>query len=877
MAGDPAPPSPLALAAADSAAPQAATLAAAEQLLRLAHGDPERHRATAESLAVRARGDGQEEILVVALHALAWIEHEAMSNHRALELLSQAVSLAEEHRLPDRVGDLLLSRIAVLHELGRLDGASADLARAAQLVPLDQAARLALQQAALVQASGGADAAQQYSRLVRAAGAPAEVRAKAANNLAHIRAAAGRHVEALQLLDLALELASEVGPVLVAYLTHTRAWLMVQQGRPTHGLAEFRRARSLFERHDVPLGEHLAEYSDALAQLRLLPEAIGAAREATALLNDELPLAATEARLRLAWLQHSTGDEAAAHATAVTARRHFVEQGRSVWATRAAFAVTMCTTPPDAVALRSAAAELSDAGLTSEAVAAHLAAGLAGTGVSATHDLRTAARLSWRQPITVRLLGHRASAEVALRSGRPAEALRQCRSGIAALSGYRAAMPSAELRALASGHGVELARLGLRSLLPGASPARVLAWLELMRAAAIGGAPGPPAVQDDHLTRLRALHAELTATRSRAEPDPPRLLTEVAAVEDAVRRESWTAPGEFDPTARVGLGALRGRLGHRLLVEYAELDGRLLAVVVGRRPVRLLDLGPVAPVEQATAMLHFALRRLAVPGLDTSRAELVGRSARTSLDRLAELLVHPLGVDPEASLVVAPVGALQLVPWGSLHQGPVAVAPSASLWAATADPPGPGAVREGVVLVAGPDLPGADDEVARLATVHPGADVLVGEDARTGPVMAALRGSALVHLSCHGTVRSDSPTFSSLQMADGPLTLHEILTAGTAPERVVLAACDSAVETTYPGDEALGFVSALLAHGSRAVVASTVLVPDLAAVPLMVALHEGLARGLSAADALHAARAGAETGSPAGFVASCAFTAFGAG
>lgn len=181
------------------------------------------------------------------------------------------------------------------------------------------------------------------------------------------------------------------------------------------------------------------------------------------------------------------------------------------------------------------------------------------------------------------------------------------------------------------------------------------------------------------------------------------------------------------------------------------------------------------------------------------------------------------------------------------------------------------------MLVAGPDLPGADDEVARLAAVHPDADVLVGGDATTGPVMAALRGSALVHLSCHGTVRSDSPTFSSLQMADGPLTLHEILAAGTAPERVVLAACDSAVETTYPGDEALGFVSALLSHGSRAVVASTVLVPDLAAVPLMVALHEGLARGLTAADALHEARAGAETGSPAGFVASCAFTAFGAG
>ena len=51
----------------------------------------------------------------------------------------------------------------------------------------------------------------------------------------------------------------------------------------------------------------------------------------------------------------------------------------------------------------------------------------------------------------------------------------------------------------------------------------------------------------------------------------------------------------------------------------------------------------------------------------------------------------------------------------------------------------------------------------------------------------------------------------------------------------------------------------------------------LAAVPLMVALHEGLAAGRTAADALHAAREQADTGSAAGFVASCAFTAFGAG
>ena len=538
---------------------------------------------------------------------------------------------------------------------------------------------------------------------------------------------------------------------------------------------------------------------------------------------------------------------------------------------------------PDPRVLRQVAGVLDDAGLVHDAVEAHLAAGRAAAArddrAGAVRSLTLAATRARRAPLLVRLSGRLALAERAVLQGEPATSVvRSCRQGLDDLAAHRLALPSAELRALASGHGVELATVGLRALIPQASPARVLGWLELMRAAAIGGAGTAQAPQDEHLARLRALHAELDEARSRAEPEPPALLAQVAQLEDTLRRAAWAVDGAVDLTRRVGLAELRERLQHRVLVEYAELDGRLVAVVAGRRPVRTVDLGPVAPVERATSLLHFGLRRLAVPGLPDDRARMVLDSARTATARLADLLVRPLGLDPGTPLVVAPVGALQLVPWPALHTAPVSVAPSASVWATTAEASGPPQGRDdGVVLVAGPGLPGAQDEVARLAHVHPGARVLTGDGAGATDVLAALAGSRLAHLSCHGTVRSDSPTFSSLQMTDGPLTLHEILSGGTAPRCVVLAACDSAVETTYPGDEPLGFVSALLGHGARAVVASTVLVPDLAAVPMMVRLHEGLARGESAGDALHAARQETDTASPAGFVASCAFTAFGAG
>ena len=91
----------------------------------------------------------------------------------------------------------------------------------------------------------------------------------------------------------------------------------------------------------------------------------------------------------------------------------------------------------------------------------------------------------------------------------------------------------------------------------------------------------------------------------------------------------------------------------------------------------------------------------------------------------------------------------------------------------------------------------------------------------------------------------------------------------------MLASCESGAQVSVPGDEALGFVSALLSRGSAGVVASGVLVPDLDAVPLMRALHVALAGGATLAQGLHAARAGLDRDDPGAFAAWCAFDAYG--
>ena len=61
------------------------------------------------------------------------------------------------------------------------------------------------------------------------------------------------------------------------------------------------------------MGEHYIEYADALMELRLLPEAAGAARLAVAEFSAAgIPLMAAEAQLRVAQLALLTGDPAEA-------------------------------------------------------------------------------------------------------------------------------------------------------------------------------------------------------------------------------------------------------------------------------------------------------------------------------------------------------------------------------------------------------------------------------------------------------------------------------------------------------------------------------------------------------------------------------------
>jgi tetratricopeptide (TPR) repeat protein len=839
-------------------------------------------------LVEESRAAHDAEALVIALRAQAWVARCAMRAEEARRLLDLAARVAARNQLRGRLVEVLATRAAVNLELGRGGAARRDLDRANTLSAGRPPADLTMQRAVLDHNEGRLpEAADLYGQLLRDAGTPPAIHVKAANNLALIESGRGRYSNALARLAQVEDEAASLGPALVAIVADTRAWITVQSGRLTDGLRLLDVAADRHREAGLSLGEHYLEHSDALEALRLLPEAMAMAAHA----RDEfsrhgVPLLTAEAQARLARLAEMAGDQAGAESAARAAGELFRRQRRTAWADHVLCLEVLArvrqgtATAGDARAARRAARRLEAAGLLSWAADAYLVAArcAAAVGASAAEvaDLTDAERLCRGGPALLRLKGHLAGARRAVRSGRRRELLGHARAGLVDLAEHRAALPSTELRALASGHGVELGRLALRELLRHGSATDVLLAMERTRAVSLlTGEDAPVADGDPLLLELRSVHEELAAHRA-AGDEPAELVAHQRALERRIRRESWRSGGAGAGLAQPpGVDELRSELRGRTLVEYATLDEELVAVVVGPARTRLVRLGPMAPVDEEGAFVLFALRRLATGTATPAAATALWAGVAGAVDRLRARLVTPLRLTAGSPVVVVPASRTWRLPWAHLCGVPASVAPSSASWlrASRREEPLDGAV----VLVAGPDLPGASEEVAALGDLHTVARVLAPPVSTVDAVVEVLRGARLAHLACHGRLRADNPTFSSFLLSAGELTVHELSLRGVAPYRVVLSACDSGADATYDGDEFVGFVSALLGQGTAGLLASCVQVSDVEAVPLMIELHRRVLGGATLGEAVHAAAVGCESDRPEALAVRAGFTAYGAG
>jgi hypothetical protein len=328
----------------------------------------------------------------------------------------------------------------------------------------------------------------------------------------------------------------------------------------------------------------------------------------------------------------------------------------------------------------------------------------------------------------------------------------------------------------------------------------------------------------------------------------------------------------------VAVRSVLDALGERALVEMAAHDGRLYAVVgVGGR-TRVRELADEAEVAAELERLRVSLRRATSGHASPASLAASRQAAEFGAARLDELLLAPLRAEVgDRPLVLVPTSVLHAVPWSilpSCHGRPVTVAPSAAMWLAATT--GPGLRRPGrPVFVAGPGLQHAEEEVRAIAASYEGAVRLSGADATCAAVCAAMEGAELVHIASHGRFRADNPQFSSLQLADGQMTVYDLERLERPPATIVLSSCDSGRSDVRPGDELMGVSAALLAMGSRSLVASVFPVPDEATRALMMAFHAEFRRGRTPSEALAAAQAQCRLSSALSLVACAGFVAFG--
>jgi hypothetical protein len=858
-------------------------------LAEYAHALVQSDAAAAARLGERALGVARErrevEAEVAALHALSFAWHE-LGDPRSLRTIRAAIRLGERHGLARRTA-LVRRRLAV------------DLAARG-------AVRAALRELEVACASlDGLELAR--SEVFRIG----------------ILVLSGRTTESGLGTDRALEtLRREGDTIWEARLLRNRGTMQAERGELAAAEADLNLARDLY----INLGAREAAFGADLQLARIdlakgdLPaclarldaigggdistwnsaelESLRAKALAAARLRSEalhaLALAETiwrrsriddyEGRLEAVRLTLLAGDPVGARALALRAQRSFVAHGRHAHGSLAAGLALAAAIAAGAVRpgmLRSgrrAARTLGGAGWPEEAQRVQLLVARAamelGSPRVAALEFAGCSVLRRRGRVPDRIEAWHVEALLRLERRDRSGAQRALRTGLGLLESYRETLGASDLRASASEIGVELAELGLRIALAGDDKGSMLAWADRLRASALRSPPvTPPNAPElrDRAAELRQVSAEIWRAE-RAKRATRTLLARQAELEVSIRRLSRHAGGtaatlEGTPPDRRELSSA---LGDAALVELIELDGSLTALTLAGGRLARHELGSAKPLKEELEWLRFALVRLTRRRLLAAQQATMLQGARTSAQRLGERLIAPLAESlGDRRLVIVPTGSLHATPWAMLPElrgRPVVVAPSAATWLAL-QVPGP-AGRGKVALMAGPRLRHVRAEVAAVGALYPRPVSLTGRQATVDAAMEALDGARIAHLACHGHFRSDSPLFSSLELADGPLNAYELQHLRCPPQLIVLSACDLGTSETRPGDELLGIAAALIAMGTRTIIASVVPVPDAGARRLMTSLHRHLTAGDPPAVALAKAQAGLKRGTygQAGFV-----------
>ncbi|HEV3174309.1 MAG TPA: CHAT domain-containing tetratricopeptide repeat protein [Actinocrinis sp.] len=870
-------------------------------LVDLVHADARAARDKALALLAARRDD---EAACVALRALGLARQRLGELAGARSALRSAVGLGQRRGFTLRAAEARMSLLVILADAGNTQAALAEAALAeAALTGLAgtelELARLRVNLGLVLQRTGrSAEALACYAvseQILRERG-DARWEAIMLNLRGTLFAYRGDHEAADRDLTRAADLARRNGFA----VTHQNAvfnlgFAALRAGDLPRALRTLDEARVLATKHGKPIASVLTDRAEALLTAGLADEARACAQEAV--LGHErsgFAFNLAESRLSVARAALKAGDPAAAAEQAHAARVAFSRQRRpgwAAWARTVEHGARFASGERSAALLRDMIRNIKQTELAgwlvtpqeTRLLAAHtaLAIGRRQTAVELYSQV-AASRLGG--PAGLRVFGWEAETALCELRGDSAGAGRAIDRGLREVAEYAGTLGATDLRTAAAQLGADLAQSGLRLALDRGSPRQVLVRAEQWRAATLRRRPVQPPDDTEFaakLARLRAVVAQISEG-GLAGKNISGLQTLRVRLEREIRELARFAPGgDYAPEPPLDLKALATRLEDRALVEFVRHGDDLHAVSLVEGRMRHHRLGSYKAVLDELESLRFSLQRMALRYGSAAMQQATYAAFDYARQALDNALLRPMGkLIENRALVLVPTGSLHALAWSVLPSTdgrPVTVAPSARTWLTAMSAHAGHSERthgkhghdghdewpahtaassrgERVALACGPGPPHAEAEIEELAKRYPLAKPLYGEDATAQAVADALDGADLAHIAAHGRFRADNPLFSSLDLADGPLTVYDLERLRQAPRTLVLSACDTALSGIRPGDELMGVASAVFALGTRTLIAAVVPVGDAETKTLMSVFHEQLAAGASPALALTVAQ-----------------------
>ncbi|MBN9390190.1 MAG: tetratricopeptide repeat protein [Chloroflexi bacterium] len=349
-------------------------------------------------------------------------------------------------------------------------------------------------------------------------------------------------------------------------------------------------------------------------------------------------------------------------------------------------------------------------------------------------------------------------------------------------------------------------------------------------------------------------------------------LTQRLQVRNAAYAEDTALVAEHRPFDPALLGEEEG------LLEYYVARGEVLAFVVTARAItparRLCTLAQLNRqlglfrLNLAGTVKNLADAAKLAPGVLDQRQQSLLVNSRALLAKLYMTLFAP--VEPFMAdirrLIIVPHGSLHYLPFHALYNAArdryllesfdeITYLPAASLLAVCRER---GLRKEGE----GSLVFGFSNQGALPCAVEEAG--LVGQTLQTGPLVEAeatlanfrrLAATArILHLATHGRYREDAPLFSSLLLADGELTVHELLNMELQAALVTFSACETGLGAIGGGDEVQGLSRACLYAGAGSLALALWRVDDRAGSLLMQEFYQGLLQGSGKSAALRRAQ-----------------------